>query len=132
MSRRNRSKRTHEASTGLLHSMRRAQGSSTLLADAAWSGFMLRLETFRASEELRDARAELEGRPTTGWRHGLGRLRRGAVALLLALLELLWSGLVAAFLPLLVGVVYIVVFVIVAVPLYMAVGYFLYRMVVVW
>jgi hypothetical protein len=52
--------------------------------------------------------------------------------LLLALLELLWSGLVAALLPLLIGVVYLVVFVIVAVPLYMALGYFLYRMLVVW
>lgn len=132
MSRRNRSKGTQRASIGPLHSMRRAQGTSSVLADAAWSMFMLRMETFRASEQLRDAKAELEGRPTTGWRQGLGRLRRGAVALLLAMLELLWSGLVAAFLPLLVGLVYVVVFVIVAVPLYMALGYFLYRMLVVW
>jgi hypothetical protein len=116
----------------LLGAVRRSRGTSSLLADAAWTGFMLRMETFRARESLLDAKAQLDGRPTTGWRRRLGWLRRGAVALLLALLELLWSGLVAALLPLLIGVVYLVVFVIVAVPLYMALGYFLYRMLVVW
>ena len=94
--------------------------------------FWMRMETFRPRESLLDAKAQLDGRPTTGWRRRLGWLRRGAVALLLALLELLWSGLVAALLPLLIGVVYLVVFVIVAVPLCMALGYFLYRMLVVW
>ena len=132
MPRRNRSNRRAQAPAGLLGAVRRSRGTSSLLADAAWTGFMLRMETFRASESLLYAKAQLDGRPTTGWRRRLGWLRRGAVALLLALLELLWSGLVAVLLPLLIGVVYLVVFVIVAVPLYMALGYFLYRMLVVW
>lgn len=132
MPRRNRSNRPPHEPIGVLARVRRSQDTSLLLVDAAWNGFMLRMETFRVRERLLDEKAQADGRPVTGWKPRFGRLRRGAVALLLALLELLWSGLFAALLPLLIGIVYIVTFIIVAIPLYMAVGYFLYRMLVVW
>lgn len=113
-------------------SNRSSRDTSNLLIDVAWNQFLLRMQIFRADEKLRDVEAERLGHPTVGWRNSLGRCCRGVGVLVLALLELIWSGLLAALLPVLLGCVQIIVFLLIAIPLYLAVGYFLYRMLVVW